>query len=282
MFCVAVGEREPDNPPTRIIASISPVTGRPITSPGGGAAFLASSWFTAETARGERKTMGQAIGDIFLPAIGVAASPSPIIAVILILFTPMPRSNGPAFMTGWIAGVAASTGLILLLASPDGISGDGDDPATWASLLQLALGLGLLYLALKEWKRRPKEGEVVEMPKWMASVETATPPKAIGLGAFLSGLNPKILLFNAAAAIAIAQADLPRGEALVPFLLYVLLASLSVIVPVIWYLLAQEHAAKTLAGWKAWLTVNNALVMAILLLVLGINFAGKGLGGIVG
>ena len=225
--------------------------------------------------------MGEAIGEIFAPAIGVALSPFPIIAVILILFTPKARTNGPAFLLGWVGGIVIVTGLTILLASPDDVSGEGDEPATWASLITLVLGLGLLFLAYQQWQKRPKEGETVAMPKWMASVDKATPLVALGLGAFLSGLNPKNLLFDIAAGTAIASANLSTGEALVPFILYVLLASVSVAVPVIWYLLAQESASKTLNTWKDWLTVNNALVMAILLLVLGVKFFGQGLGGLI-
>jgi len=225
--------------------------------------------------------MGEAIGEIFAPAIGVALSPFPIIAVILILLSPKARSNGPAFLLGWFGGIVIVTGLVLLLASPNDDSGKGDEPANWASLIQLVLGLGLLFLAYQQWQKRPKEGETVEMPKWMASVDKATPLVAVGLGAFLAGLNPKNLLFNIAAGTSIAQADLSTGEALVPLVIYVLLASVSVAVPVIWYLLAQESAARTLDTWKTWLTVNNALIMAILLLMLGVNFFGQGLGGLI-
>ncbi len=119
------------------------------------------------------------------------------------------------------------------------------------------------------------------MPKWMASIDKTTPLVAVGLGALLSGLNPKNLLFDIAAGTAIAQADLSTSEALVPFLVFVLVASVSVAVPVVWYLLAQESASKALDSWKTWLTANNALVMAILLLVLGVKFFGQGLGGLV-
>jgi len=40
--------------------------------------------------------MGQAIGDILPLAIGVALSPVPIIAIVLMLGTPRARANGTA------------------------------------------------------------------------------------------------------------------------------------------------------------------------------------------
>ena len=52
--------------------------------------------------------MGQAIGDLLPAAIGVAISPVPIIAIILMLGTPKARSNGPAFAAGWVLGWSSS------------------------------------------------------------------------------------------------------------------------------------------------------------------------------
>jgi hypothetical protein len=50
--------------------------------------------------------MGQAIGQALPYAVGVALSPVPIIAVVLMLATPQGRINGPAFLAGWIVGIA--------------------------------------------------------------------------------------------------------------------------------------------------------------------------------
>ncbi|MBM2823822.1 MAG: hypothetical protein HW413_2568, partial [Thermoleophilia bacterium] len=61
--------------------------------------------------------MGQAIGDILPLAIGVAISPVPIIAVVLMLGTPQARANGPAFAAGWVAGLTIVGAIVLLLAS---------------------------------------------------------------------------------------------------------------------------------------------------------------------
>jgi hypothetical protein len=49
--------------------------------------------------------MGEAIGQSLPLAIGVALSPIPIIAVVLMLTTPRARANGPAFVLGWLLGL---------------------------------------------------------------------------------------------------------------------------------------------------------------------------------
>jgi Sap, sulfolipid-1-addressing protein len=63
---------------------------------------------------------------------------------------------------------------------------------------------------------------------------------------------------------------------------FVILASLTVAVPVLYYLFAGQSSEKTLNSWKSWLVVNNATVMIILFLVLGVLLLGQGLGGLIG
>ena len=60
-------------------------------------------------------------------------------------------------------------------------------------------------------------------------------------------------------------------------LVFVLLGSIAIIVPVIVYFAGGERAAAVLAGWKEFLVANNPVIMAILLLVFGMVLIGKGI-----
>ena len=224
--------------------------------------------------------MGQVIGDILPSAIGVAISPLPIIAVILMLFSERARQNGPAFLVGWIGGLTAAVVLVLIVAGAAGASSGG--PSTLASLIQLGLGLLLLVLGLMQWKKRPASGAEVETPAWMAAIDSLQPPRAAMLGVLLSAANPKNLTLAIAGAVAIGKAGLDVGGSLVAVLVFVAVGSVSIIVPVGYYLLGGESARLTLDGWKAWLLANNATVMTVLFLVLGVTIAGKGLGALLG
>jgi hypothetical protein len=225
--------------------------------------------------------MDEAIADILVAAIGMVTSPIPVIAAISVLVSPKARTNGAAFAIGWLAAMGVMVGLIVLLTSPDEISGDDGTPATTTSVIKLVLGLVLLAVAYRSWQKRPREGETPKTPGWMASLDQAMPLVMLGLGAGLASIYPKSLVFNFAAGISIAQADLATGGAIALIVVYVLLASLSVVVPVIWCLAGQESAAKTLAKWKIWLTANNATVVAVVSLVFGVMLTGQGLGGLI-
>ena len=221
--------------------------------------------------------MGQAIGDLLPSAIGVALSPVPIIAVILMLGTPKARSNGPAFAIGWVIGLVAVSVIVLLLAS------DADDTDSGASTavdwIKLLIGLLFLLMAIKQWQGRPKEGQQAEMPKWMDAIDGFTAPKSVGLGILLSGVNPKNLALTLAAAASIAQAGLSGGESAIAVAVFVIIGSLTVAGPVLYYLLVPSSAG-LLGEIKQFMSAHNAVIMFVLLLVLGGKLLGSGIAGL--
>jgi len=220
--------------------------------------------------------MANPIGDILTLAVGVAISPVPIIAVILMLFTKKAKSNSLAFLLGWVLGLTIVGGIVLYIAGTQDLS-PGSEPSTAASAIRLLLGLLLLFLAAKQWKKRPRPGEEPEMPKWMKTIGSFTPAKALGLALLLSGVNPKNLALTMAAAMNIAQANLNSFQSFVLLGVFVIIGSITVAIPVIVYLTMGNKAAKALDEMKAWLTHNNATVMFVLLIILGVDLVGKGI-----
>jgi len=109
-----------------------------------------------------------------------------------------------------------------------------------------------------------------------------TGAKALGMGALLSGVNPKNLALTIGAGVAIAAAGLNLGQTILVLIIYILIACVSVAAPVVVYLVMGDKATPTLNSWKAWLTNNNTTVMMLLCLVFGFVLLGKGLGGLIG
>lgn len=227
--------------------------------------------------------MGSAIAEVIPVALGlVLVNPLPVMAIILLLFSPRAGSTATAFVAGWIIGMLVVFGLLLFVLAPENLTGSERDPSTFSFIVRLVLGLVLLFLAVQRWRGRSEAGEEKALPSWMATLEQANPLLAFGLGALLSGLNPKNLAFTVAAVVAIAQAELSTGEKLVPVAIYVLLASVGVGAPVLWYFVAQERARKTLEEWRIWLTANYSTMMAVVFLLFGVTLAAQGLAGLLG
>ena len=145
-------------------------------------------------------------------------------------------------------------------------------------MIQLLLGAGLLVLALGQWRKRPKHGEEPALPKWMPAIDKVSFPLALGLGFLLSAVNPKNLLMAAAAGVDIGDAALSVGSTIWVIVIYAVIAASTVLIPVVGYLVAAERLRGPLDALRVWLAHENAVIMAVLLLVIGISLIGKGIG----
>jgi Sap, sulfolipid-1-addressing protein len=221
--------------------------------------------------------MGQGISAVLTFAVGVAISPLPIIAVILMLFSQRARVNGAVFLAGWVIALGIVAAVVYAVAdgSSASTSSSASDTVSWGKIV---FGVIFLLLAGKQWKGRPAAGEEPQMPKWMASVNTLAPAKAFGLAVLLAGVNPKNLLLTAGAAASVAQLGISTTDAVVALAVFVILASLTIAGPVVYYLVGGEKAKTELNELKGWLGAHNAAVMIVLFLVFGVDLVAKGLG----
>lgn len=216
----------------------------------------------------------EVVGEVLTPAIGIALSPIPIIAAILMLLSPRAGRTAPAFAAGWTAGILVVALAVMLFVPASAAAGNGGG-GTAVGVVKLLLGVLFLLMAAGQWRKRPKAGETARLPKWMAGVDRMSPGTAFGIGAALSALNPKNLPLALTAGLSLAR--LSGGESVLALVVFVLVAACSVLVPVAVYLLFTERMRAPLDRMKDWLTRNNATVMFIVLLVLGVSVIGKGI-----
>jgi len=223
--------------------------------------------------------MADAIGQVLAFGVGVALSPVPIIAVVLMLGTPRARSNGPAFLLGWVLGLAVVGTIVLVAAGGAGANEDAE-PATWVDWLKIVLGVLLLLVAVRQWRGRPRGGDEAELPKWMRTIDTFTPGRSLAIASVLSGINPKNLLLTAGAAATIAQTGADTADQAVALAVFVLVGTLGVGVPVAIYFILGKRAKKLLDELKLWMGAHNAAIMTVLCLVIGAKLLGDGISGL--
>ena len=223
--------------------------------------------------------MGQAIGSTLPLAVGVALSPVPIIAVVLMLTSRRARSNGPAFVIGWLIGLAVIGAIVLSVAGPAGASKSGS-PATWVSWVKIVLGAGLLLVAVRQFRGRPKDSDEAALPKWMASIDSMKPLPVLGLAALLGGVNPKNLLLAVSAGASIAQTGISGADQAIAYAVFALIGTIGVGAPVVLYFALGERSASMLATLKDWMGRHNAVIMAVLCLVIGVKLIGDAIGGL--
>ena len=220
--------------------------------------------------------MGHGISAILTFAVGVAISPVPIIAVTLMLFSQRARVNGLMFLLGWVVALAVVSGIAYLAADQANAATDSTtaDTIAWGKIV---FGVLLLLLAARNWRTRPAPGTEPEMPKWMAGIDALKPAKALGLGVLLAGVNPKNLMLTAAAGAALAALGLSSANAVGSLIVFIVVASLTIAGPVVYFLLGGDDAKARLDEMKNWLALHNNAVMAVLFLVFGAKLIADGL-----
>lgn len=218
--------------------------------------------------------MGAVIGDVLPLAIGIAVSPIPIIAAILMLFSVRATSTSTGFLLGWILGIVVATAVFTALA---GTLKTGGEPSAVASWIKIGLGVLLLLVGIRQWRGR---GGQHAAPKWMAAIDDFTFPKALGLGFLLSAVNPKNLIIAAGAGLIIGSGAVGVGGDAAAIALFTVIASSTVAIPVLAHLVAAERMTGPLESLRKWLQDNNATVMATMILVIGVVLVGKGVSGL--
>ena len=155
--------------------------------------------------------MGEAIGQMLPYAVGVMVSPMPVVAMVLMLVTPQARANGIAFVLGWILGIGLAGTILLLLAGPADVGGEGE-PATWVDWLKLLLGAtapaagGQAVERKPGYRRRRTHAQVAAQPS-----TGSRRSRRRGWRCCSGTVNPKNLIFIIGGVAAVAQTGVSAG-----------------------------------------------------------------------
>ena len=222
--------------------------------------------------------MGEAIGHSLPLAIGVALSPVPIIAVVVLLTSSRARSLGPVFVLGWLLGLVVVGAIVLVMVGPSG-AGSSGQRTRWVSWVMIVLGV-LLLVAAGRHLRGTRGGEEVPLPAWMGAIDRLNPAVVLGGGVVLGGVRPRSLLLVVGGAVAIAQTGIGGGQQAIAYAVFAVIATIGVAVPVVIYFAMGTRSAELLGRFKGWMRRHNAVILAVVLLVIGVTLIGDGIGGL--
>jgi hypothetical protein len=137
---------------------------------------------------------------------------------------------------------------VVLALAGSGDAGQSGQPATWVSWLKLLLGA-----AGSNPGRR-----------WAAA-----PP--------LAGVNPMNLLLTVGGAAAIDQTGIPGGQQAIAYAVVAIVGTLGVSAPLGLYFAMGKRSAELLGRLKDWIGQNNAVILSVLCLVIGMKLLGDAL-----
>ncbi len=218
---------------------------------------------------------------IALLALGVAASPLPVVAILVLLLTKRARPGSIVMLIGWILGVAAALAISIAFADTIRVPKVGTD-LPWEGLFMLLLGIGLVMMGVLSRRGRFQSADPEQAPSWVNSVDNMSPLGG-GLVVFLNATtSPKNLALAIAAGRLIANSGVPLAETVPAVVVYIAIASLTLAMPVGLYFFGGDRSTAVLERWKRSVTAHAAAVMEITLLVIGVAMTVRGLVNLLG
>lgn len=204
--------------------------------------------------------------------VAIAISPLAIVAVILIATGGKGRTNGTAFILGSYLFAVALVGTLVLLGRGARAEVEGSESNILIDVVELIMGIGLLVMAVLQWRKRNETGT----PKWMTGLDNMTIWKAFLIGVLISGpLSPKDLPLLIAAGGRIAQAELDVQSTIAVVLIFCAIGVVAVAVPWLISVFFPGSVEQRLSGLRTWLVANHAVIMTVLFLILGFKLIGS-------
>jgi hypothetical protein len=218
--------------------------------------------------------MGTASGELLPLAVAIAISVTTIITTVLMLLSPQAKSRTVGLLVGCVVGVGGAVAFFTLLAGVLPTQDSGGSSRA-AAVIKMLIGVLLVVLALRQWRGRPAGGDRGELPKWMSGVDSMTPGKALVLGLLLSAVVPKNLLIALSAGLIVGEAGFSGGQAAVVIVVFTVIATSTVAVPVVTHLVAPSRMRGPFERLREWLVENNVTIMVVVLLVIGVVMIGN-------
>ena len=216
------------------------------------------------------------VAELVPQAVGMAASPLPLIAVLLMILSPNGRGRSIGFAVGRVLAVLAT---VIAVAGLSEFATQGAGGTRVGAAVRLVLGVVFVLLALSKLRSRPKGADDRETPGWMQALDGMPPARALRTGFLVTAANPKELIFGIAAGVVIGSSTLPLGMVSAAVLIYTGIATVTVVGPVVAYLIIGTPVRRVLEPVRTWLVRYYNIIIAAVLAVIGAVMIGKGLAG---
>jgi hypothetical protein len=211
--------------------------------------------------------------------VAAAAVPFSPIIVLLLLLGEGGLRTAMAFVAG-NATVRLLQGTLFGLTLGVASKAEAEEGSSYiASTLLLIMGILLLISAYKKWR---KEEDSDDPPQWMTTIRGFSPLKAAGAGALYVLLSPKQWVLTLTAISIIGESELSMAADVGLYLLFMFVALVLALIPIVMYAITPQQAAKPLQALQAWLTQHNRVILIAVSLIFGVWFLVKGVTGLVG
>jgi threonine/homoserine/homoserine lactone efflux protein len=207
--------------------------------------------------------------DLILIGLAITLEPIPLTAFVLILASKNGTRKGAAFIFGWLLSLAVVVA-ITILATSNNPPKSNTAPSLAALAVKIAIGVVLLVIALRQWRKLGKPKPPKKTPKWQTGIDNMSPWYAMGLAPLT---QPWGLV--AAGVATVTGAKLASWQDYVAIVAFCLIATGAYIVMELYVGFRPDQGQALLARIRNWLDTHTDQVIIIVSLVLGIWLVGK-------
>ncbi len=207
--------------------------------------------------------------DLLVIGLIITLEPIPLTAFILILQSKNGVRKGAAFIFAWLGSLAVVV-TITVLATGNSPPKPNTAPTLAALAVKIAIGVALLLLALRQYRRMGRPKKPKKPPKWQTGVDNMTPLYAMGVAPLV---QPWGLV--AAGVATITGAKLAHWEDYVALFFFCLISTGVYLAMEIYAAVEPERTQVFLANVRSWIDSHTDQVIIIISLIAGLYLIGK-------
>jgi hypothetical protein len=223
---------------------------------------------TGQPAKADSTTTSELLSSLVAPALAIAVNPVPVMASVTLLSTPHGKRNDLYFIATMVAIMLAIGAVMITIVGKQGSS----SASTGGGGVQTAFGLIFLAVAAQQWRTKPVEGKD---PGWMKALDKAGLVAGVTLGVSLTNYA---LLTTALGDI--VTSGLNMSVQFGALLFFTVIATSTIILPLIIYLVRPAWAKEQLGRLRDWLMKHNRVILIIVFGLMGLLFTVEGLIGL--
>ena len=216
------------------------------------------------------------IQSLILAAGGILSVGS-ITIVILLLLSDQGWRNGLAYALGYVNGYGL-IGIVVVWLGYTAAENRSGEPSSFSSILFMVMGLLLLWLTQRNWRKPPSTTQ--ESPRLFTMIASISPSKAFAFGALVTVLNFKNLAIFLSAVSVPLLSDLPLYSKMMIALLDALVFCTAVLIPVLIYVAFPKQANARLNWIKQTLERYSRPIGIVAPLLFGLLFLIRGITGL--
>jgi hypothetical protein len=207
--------------------------------------------------------------DLSIIGLVIALEPIPITAFILILASERGSRKGAAFVFGWLLSLAIVVALTLVVTG-NAPPKPNTAPSLGALAVKIALGVVLVFIALRTYRRLGRPKKPKKTPKWQAGVDKMS----LGYAMALAPLTQPWGLIAAGAAT-VTEAKLASWEDYLALVYFCVLATSTYLVMEIYACIRPEATQLLLTRLRSWIDSHTQLLIIWVSLIIGCWLIGK-------